>query len=215
MAEDQKLKKYMRPGDVISLFNQLAAKKELAFEYVVEGCYARAHFMCEDIEETGVKAYKAWIEAEGRDINVSFKGEYKARVGWKYHVAPTVKVKDGKGVQDIVLDPSMFDGPVTKDEWASAMEGESSELVKVSRFQKPSPNGEPNGYLSKPRKLSVETYQEHAKLAVEHCRKQAEKMYVTFPLFESKWLRNVKIAIEKKCNQTVKQQPKFKKPHAE
>jgi hypothetical protein len=44
-------------------------------------------------------------------------------VEWTYHVAPVVLVDQGDGtVQQMVIDPSLFDGPALLDEWLDAQQ---------------------------------------------------------------------------------------------
>lgn len=92
------------------LFTKASNMKDIAFKYAYDGCYARAHLMARRFETEGVRVDKAWIKGDlyvpGTDIQ------------WNYHVAPLVYVegKDGT-IEKMVIDPSLFDRPVTLEEW--------------------------------------------------------------------------------------------------
>lgn len=97
----------------------------IPFQYVVDGCYARAHKMRQ-------------IMAENYNVNCEKVFSYEGATGflavdageccvfWWYHVAPLVSVKSaGGGVTKWVVDPSMFNEPVSITTWTSAQENTS------------------------------------------------------------------------------------------
>jgi hypothetical protein len=104
-------------ADAAQLFGDLAAQPQIPFDYPRDGCYARAHEMCRIMQERGIDCGKAWIYASpGNSLRV--EGTSMGTVEWRYHVAPVVNVKGADGVtRPMVVDPSMFDKPVTVDEW--------------------------------------------------------------------------------------------------
>lgn len=92
------------------LFKKATQMKDIAFKYAYDGCYARAHLMARRFEEEGIHVDKAWIKGDlyvpGTDIE------------WNYHVAPLVYVDGPNGeIKKMVIDPSLFDRPVTLEEW--------------------------------------------------------------------------------------------------
>ncbi|MCX7097735.1 MAG: protein-glutamine glutaminase family protein [Methylococcales bacterium] len=118
------------------LFKELKANKNIPFDYPVDCCYSRAHSMCRTIENKGIGCQKLWYFDQGWGTNdgkaslhphkpdgsaVSFPDSVTGNsepIAWVYHVAPTVKVKKADGtIQDMVMDPSLADRPLTKDEW--------------------------------------------------------------------------------------------------
>ncbi len=103
------------------LFGDLAGQKHIPFDYPPDGCYARAHEMCRIMQERGIECGKAWIYASpGQALRV--EGTPMGTIEWRYHVAPIVNVQGQDGVtRPMVVDPSMFDHPVTQDEWKGAM----------------------------------------------------------------------------------------------
>jgi hypothetical protein len=96
------------------LFNKAKNMKDIAWNYKKDGCYARAHLMARRFEAEGIRVDKVWIKG---DLSIPESG-----INWNFHVAPIVYVDDGKGgSKKIVIDPSLFDKPVTVDEWDNKM----------------------------------------------------------------------------------------------
>ena len=98
----------------------------IPFQYVRDGCYARAHKMRWII----TTKYRYCCEKV-----FSFANQYPQRlavqankwggccVTWWYHVAPLVRVRLGSfGVLAMVIDPGMFDKPVLLSTWLAAQE---------------------------------------------------------------------------------------------
>jgi hypothetical protein len=95
----------------------------ISFQYVVDGCYARAHKMRQVlIEDFGYSCEKVF-SYEGPDGYLAVDAG-ECCVYWWYHVAPLVSVYEGGAVNKYVMDPSMFEEPVTIDEWTGAQENE-------------------------------------------------------------------------------------------
>lgn len=95
----------------------------IPFQYVVDGCYARAHkmrqIMLNDYNLSCEKVFS--YEGPGPGSLAVDAGD--CCVYWWYHVAPLVSVKaPGGGFTKYVVDPSMFDEPVSIDTWTSAQE---------------------------------------------------------------------------------------------
>lgn len=107
-----------------ALFAERAARGDIAFRYLRDGCYARARLMAMYLKECGLFPRKVWTFAprpRHDPLWVSVPDGSGSKVEWKYHVAPVVSVQmPDSGVRDLVLDPSMFDHPVTVEEWRDA-----------------------------------------------------------------------------------------------
>lgn len=92
--------------------------------------------MCRTMENKGIECNKIWYfdkdwgtgavtpslhPRKGDGSPVSFPDSTTGTdkpVQWVYHVAPTVKVTKADGTtEDMVMDPSLADRPLTKDEW--------------------------------------------------------------------------------------------------
>lgn len=112
------------------LFNKARAMKDIAWDYKQEGCYARAHLMARRFEAEGVRVDKVWIKG---DLFVP-----ETNFSWNFHVAPIVYVKDKNGVpQKMVIDPSLFDKPVTVEEWDHKMTKKTIKGSVVTAFPFP------------------------------------------------------------------------------
>ncbi len=97
------------------------------FQYVADGCYARAHKMRQIIEGTyGYTSYKVFNYADQCPItpgvlavNATLWGN-NCCVRWWYHVAPYVYVQSGTSQVAYLLDPSMHSAPVAISTWLTA-----------------------------------------------------------------------------------------------
>ena len=109
--------------DAKELFKNLKEDEENSFNYPLNGCYARAHLMATRMDDMGIVSGKAFIEG---DLYVDTK---LGPAGWSYHVASLIMVKvKGKNVPT-VIDPSIFDKPVSFDVWkAKLLKNKNSKL---------------------------------------------------------------------------------------
>src|SRR6266436_7705703 len=101
----------------------------IPFQYVIDGCYARAHKMRWII----TKKYHYCCEKvfsfanQGSDtLAVQANKWGGCCVFWWYHVAPLVRVRLGRfGVLLLVIDPGMFDKPLLLSTWLAAQENKT------------------------------------------------------------------------------------------
>jgi hypothetical protein len=116
----------------VEIFDLLADRTDIAFGYSRDGCYARAHIMCRTLIDMGLAPKKAWA-FEGQKSLCVEKPD-KTNQMWCFHVAPVLSVEmpDGK-IQNMVLDPSLFDGPVSLKEWGDIMHA-SPDKLQVAPF---------------------------------------------------------------------------------
>ena len=122
----------------IDVFDQLADMRDIAFNCIYDGCYARTHIMCRRLIAAGLTPFKAWAFEGKRILRVNTPGGKKAR--WSYHVAPTLPVRmQSGGIIDMVFDPGLFDGPVSLQEWGNIMRAQEKNLHVVS-FGHPPPS---------------------------------------------------------------------------
>lgn len=121
------------------IFDELAHNKEIPFDYPVDCCYSRAHEMCHIIESKHIQCRKYWLfdkdwgttsmnpslrpaDTKGNPISFPDNSGNDRQVNWVYHVAPMVKVENSDGsVEDRIIDPSISDKPLTKQEWEKRM----------------------------------------------------------------------------------------------
>jgi hypothetical protein len=101
----------------------------IPFQYVIDGCYARAHKMYWVITtKYGYCCEKVFSFANQNSDTLAVQANKWGGccVAWWYHVAPLVrvKVKLGKNFIEVamVIDPGMFDEPVMLSTWLSAQE---------------------------------------------------------------------------------------------
>ncbi len=124
--------------DAMALFDRLADRPDIAFGYVRDGCYARAHLMCLEMEAQGLAPLKAWALEyiyKGNPPPVTMPNGKIAR--WDWHVAPALPVRMAEGdVRMMVFDPGLFDGPVPPEEWARLIHV-TSEKIKILPFGAP------------------------------------------------------------------------------
>jgi hypothetical protein len=118
----------------------------IPFQYVRDGCYARAHKMRWIIENNyGYCCEKVFSFAnQGMDQLAVVAGKWGGCcVTWWYHVAPLVRVRirlkigsfNLQLVLAMVIDPSMFDKPVLLSTWLSAQESTAcSSRAHVSMY---------------------------------------------------------------------------------
>ena len=120
----EKIKKNIHPDKVVQtiskerateLFKKASNMKDIAWNYKLDGCYARAHLMARRFEEEGVRVDKVWIKG---DLSVK---DNNPPINWNFHVAPIVYVEENGIIQKMVIDPSLFDRPVTVAEWDKKM----------------------------------------------------------------------------------------------
>ena len=120
--------KPIKAKDAQTVFDHMSAMTDIAFGYANDGCYARAHLMCDRLFDMGHTPGKAWaFEDEKGSLTVNAPDGKTIR--WWYHVAPTLPVEMPDGsVQKMVFDPSLFDGPVTKQAWGDIMKANPAKV---------------------------------------------------------------------------------------
>jgi hypothetical protein len=109
----------------------------IPFQYVIDGCYARAHQMRRIITTRyGYCCEKVFSFANEDSYALAVKADKWGGccVTWWYHVAPLIRVRLRlKGVKAsltlaMVIDPGMFDKPVLLSTWLAAQENSGCTL---------------------------------------------------------------------------------------
>lgn len=163
-------------------FKELAANKNIPFDYPVDCCYSRAHSMCAMMKAKGIESEKYWLYNEHFDDTalstadlkpvkpggapVSFPNGYGAdtQVAWVYHVAPLVQVETSPGViEKMVFDPSLADKPLTQAQWRAIQGNPAGAYGHVS---------DKNAYFTEPRTGTLETDADNTE-ACKRMRKHA------------------------------------------
>ena len=104
----------------------------IPFQYVRDGCYARAHKMRKIITtKYGYCCEKVFSFANQNNDSLAVKANKWGGccVTWWYHVAPLIRVKvkilSFEFVLAMVIDPGMFNNPVLLSTWLAAQEDTS------------------------------------------------------------------------------------------
>lgn len=105
--------------DLEKIFADIKKDSKYAFEYLEDGCWARAHLITQELEKRGIRAGKTF--AEGYLVVPTEMAADGHAVLWSYHVAPLVAVQTDKGIEMRILDASLFDKPVPVKEWTDKM----------------------------------------------------------------------------------------------
>lgn len=106
----------------------------IPFLYPVDGCFARAHQMCRLMLQQSLSPRKVWIKG---NLVAATRNRPNCFVYWGWHVAPTLCVWVWKPWwllrrQTMVIDPSLFTGPVTEDTWKSVQGDPSATLTDTT-----------------------------------------------------------------------------------
>lgn len=107
----------------------------IPFLYPDDGCWARAHEMARLMIAMGVTPSKVWIRA-ATVLHVNTRNNPACFVEWGWHVAPTICVRGSfPFTQRMVIDPSLFTGPVPVATWKGVQNDPSASLTFTSWTQ--------------------------------------------------------------------------------
>lgn len=108
-------------------------RPDIPFDWPRDCCYARAREMANALRAKGITVKKIWNYApEGEVIRVNTPNVREGYVEWWYHVSVMVPVRHEDGsVSDMVLDPSLSNRPLTRDEWKQ-MQGNPASTLAIS-----------------------------------------------------------------------------------
>ena len=88
----------------------------IPFLYPDDGCWGRASEMCRLMINLGLSPKKVWIQGS---LHASTRNNPNCQIFWGWHVAPTLCVR-GPTIfqsQQMVIDPSLFNTPVSQATW--------------------------------------------------------------------------------------------------
>lgn len=115
-------------AQIEAAFVSVKANSSLRYDYLRDGCFARSQVVAAQLAEQGFEVYKIWVHG------FSLWGERLTKpldfFGWRYHVAPVVRVN----AKLWVLDPGLFAKPVEAYEWVNAVLGPNQKVVVTSKF---------------------------------------------------------------------------------
>lgn len=110
----------------------------IPFLYPDDGCWARAHEMCRLMIAQGAHPKKIWISG---NLHTPTKNNPACFVNWGWHVAPTLCVRTRlfRYIEE-VIDPSLFNGPVSEATWKGVQGDLSATLTPTaaSVYMRPS-----------------------------------------------------------------------------
>ena len=97
------------------LFRSIKSQTDkMTFNHPEDGCYSRAYVSAKLLQDLGVGSLKVFIRGQ---IRVNTPHSPRDSIGWKYHVAPAVCVKQDGQYRLMVFDPSLFEKPVHVHSW--------------------------------------------------------------------------------------------------
>lgn len=128
--KDEALDKSVKKEEAKRLFDLLAKRSEIPFDYPQDCCYSRAHWMCKLLADEGVLAEKAWNYG---DLCVPTPHDPDGKVEWWYHVAPIIRIEEAGKEKEYVLDPSMFNEIVLLEKWRKAQNDKNSVIERTNR----------------------------------------------------------------------------------
>lgn len=104
-----------------ALFDHFKSQNDLMWQYVEEGCFARAHLMAHEMErKRGIISDKIFAyPVSGGSLTPPVPGGVTQ---WNFHVAPVVLVKNGEEQVPYVLDPVLDDRPITLTDWRKKLD---------------------------------------------------------------------------------------------
>lgn len=116
--------------EAMNLFQELKNDEENSFDSPLDACFARAHRMAQVMDERDIISGKAFVEGE-LFVDTKF-GE----LGWSYHAASIIMVKDKGVLTPTIMDPTLFDKPVSYDEWKKLLIKKPYSKLKSEYFTK-------------------------------------------------------------------------------
>jgi hypothetical protein len=113
------------------LFHELSRAPNIPFQYPVNGCHARATAMAEIAGQQGIELIR--IYAEGF-LQAEAPPPFRL-LQWDMHVASAAMVINNGQIELMVFDPSLFDRPVTEQEWLARLSFVSLEIPYPTQIQ--------------------------------------------------------------------------------
>jgi hypothetical protein len=117
-------KAVLTPEQAQAVFDVMAGRRDIAFRYPTDGCYARAHLMVKHMLALGYKPGKVWAFAHSKKepLYARTTNHPRGYVKWRWHVAPVLRVRGDSGkARWFVIDPSLFRTPVPVVRWKGRM----------------------------------------------------------------------------------------------
>jgi len=123
------------------LFQEFSQITYMKFDYLHDGCFARAHEFALIAKENGIEMGKVFL-SDTQDKASLYPKEWRDNdqapvpsgfYGWRYHVTPYVLVKEGDKLVPYVFDVGVTSGPKAIEEWRKDSVYRESETELVYR----------------------------------------------------------------------------------
>ena len=109
------------------LFDELKNNDEFFWEYIDDGCFARSHKVCSLLHARGMfcekiradNAERTWLCSFG--LAIQKKDAPEKFIYISHHNAVIIRVKTCSGIEERIVDPALFDGPVTQQQWSEKL----------------------------------------------------------------------------------------------
>lgn len=99
----------------------LHEKETIPFHYSKDGCSARAYAMALTLDRLGVRVAKLFIDSKTKKLTPRLSSAKAFPLFyWHYHVAIVLGVEGKNGMKLMVIDPALYEKPVSIVEWAKA-----------------------------------------------------------------------------------------------
>lgn len=118
------------------VFKQIKTESGIEFRYSYGGCEDRAHAISLLLNEKGIKHRKIWNfnpyyislfnRSQQPNINDQTGTSVNGRVGWGFHVAVLLSVKESSSVRLVVFDPAVADELLPVKKWLEAQNAPTS-----------------------------------------------------------------------------------------
>lgn len=170
--------------ELVREFEKLANDPRIPHEYIVDGCYARAHLMCETMRADDVNCAKMFVMVED-----PYEGRLEASnkymdAQWWYHVAPLAFATDPETneVEAYVMDPALANRPLLAEEWVHAIWDEDDPIkLDVTRAPQYGPyetegaNRTFEESLRGARRILARYQEELKEIKEDYCRRHPEE----------------------------------------
>ncbi len=119
-------------------FEYFALRKDLALEYHRDGCWARKHLVGKVMKKHGLDVKAVWTRRED--------GMHPLIHNYRFHVSLWLVVKGRNGhLYPKMIDPVLFDRPVSPKAWVKKVNASSVHLFHVE--EKPDPNRKDSDFI--------------------------------------------------------------------
>lgn len=126
LSPDVNLKKTL--SDLKQTWDLLSSDSSLRYDYLRDGCFARSHVVASQLAAQGFEVHKIWVHGFSLWSLKATKPE--DFFGWRYHVAPVVRVAGTLWV----LDPGLFSEPVAPHAWVLEVFGPNQKVEVLQTF---------------------------------------------------------------------------------